>query len=260
VKGIKAVKKLFIKIIIGLVVLLIAVVLVVFLSLNTIVKKSVETIGPQLTKVEIKLGRANISPLSGSGQLTKLFVGNPEGYKTPSAIQVGDIKVKVNIASVLSDTIKIESINIQSPEIAFEGGLRGSNIGKLLDNLNSGSGGGGEKPATEAAKPSGKSDKKFFVRDVVVEGGKIHLSATGLGGEELTVPLPPIHLQNIGSEKQGVTAAELARQILRPMLAGVTKAVADGVTDLGKGVGAVGQEAGKNVEKITGGLKGLFKK
>src|SRR5260370_30070876 len=100
-------KKILVRIVIGFAVLLVLALAVVFFSLNSIVKKGVETVGPQLTKVEVKLGSAEISPFSGSGRLSKLFVGNPEGYKTTSAFQMGSIKVAVKIGSVMSDVIVV---------------------------------------------------------------------------------------------------------------------------------------------------------
>jgi uncharacterized protein involved in outer membrane biogenesis len=247
---------------IGLVVamLVIAAVVVVFLSLNTIVKKGVETVGPQLTKATVTLGSANISPLSGSGQLHELFVGNPEGFKTPSAIKVGDIKVAVAIGSVMSDTIKIKEIKISAPEITLDGGLSGNNISKILDNVNAAI--GGEPPAAKSDASAPKAAKKFFVEHVVVEGGKINLSTSLLGGKELTVPLPTLDLQNIGTENAGVTAGELVKQILKPLLASVTKAAENGIADLGKTVTNV-KGAGEQLKKVgTGfgdGVKSLFK-
>src|SRR5689334_10844509 len=130
-------KKLIVRILLGVVALGIIALVVVFFSLNSIVKKGVETVGPQITKVDVKLDAANISPFGGSGQLTKFVVGNPEGYKTPSAIQVGDVKVAVKVGSVFSDTIVVDSINIQAPEITLEGTLTGNNLSKILDNLSS---------------------------------------------------------------------------------------------------------------------------
>ena len=76
-------KKIIIRIFAVLILLVVVALVVVFFSLNSIVKKAVETIGPKMTRVEVKLGAADISPFSGSGKLSKLFVGNPDGYKTP---------------------------------------------------------------------------------------------------------------------------------------------------------------------------------
>jgi uncharacterized protein involved in outer membrane biogenesis len=253
-------KKTLIRIVIGLGVLLIVALVVVFFSLNSIVKKGVETVGPQITKVDVKLGSANLSPFGGSGQLSKLFVGNPEGFKTPSAIQVGDVKVKVKIGSVLKDTIVVEEVNIQAPEITLEGGLTGNNLMKILDNIS-----GTEKEQKQEPVAAKKSEKKICVKQLVIDGGKINLSVNGLMvGKSMTVPLPPVHLQNIGSEENGVTSAELAKEIMKPVLASAmeaaTKALASGgkeLQDLGKGVtkGTVDE-----VGKAAKGIGDLFKK
>ena len=249
-------KKIIIRIVLVLVALLVIAVVAVFLSLNTIVKKGVETVGPQLTKATVTLGSANISPLSGSGQLHDLFVGNPEGFKTPSAIEIGSIKVAVVLGSVMSDVITVKEINIQDPEITFEGGLGGNNISKILDNVK-----GAAPSAPTTAKPTAANGgKKFIVQDVTITGAKLHASLTGLGGKELTLPLPPLHLQNIGTAGNGVTADELVKQILTPLLSSVTDAVKNGIADIGKGVGEIGKDAGKQVNKVTDTLKGLFKK
>ena len=101
-------KKWVLRIVVVCVVLVIVALAMVFFNLNSIVKKGVETVGPQLTKVEVRLNSATLSPMNGNGELNQLFVGNPEGYKTESAIKVGNIKVAVKLRSVLSDTIVVD--------------------------------------------------------------------------------------------------------------------------------------------------------
>ncbi len=82
-------KKIFVRILVIFVVVIVAVVVACFVMLNTIVKKSVETMGPKVAKVEIKLGGVNLSPFSGKGEISALVVGNPEGFKAPNAITIG---------------------------------------------------------------------------------------------------------------------------------------------------------------------------
>ena len=256
-------KKWIIRIVSAFVVLLIVALAVAFFSLNTIVKRGVETVGPQVTKVNVTLGSAAISPFSGGGELFKLFVGNPEGYKTASAIQVGKVKVAVVLGSVMGDTIVVKEIVIKEPEITFEGGLAGNNISKLLDNVE-GSPNTKEQTPPAAKKTAANGGKKFIVKDVTIEGAKLHASLVGLGGKEFTLPLPILHLQNIGTAEGGVTAGQLVKQILKPLLASITEAVAKDATGLGKNAAEIGKGAtkqvGENVNKVTGGFKGLFKK
>src|ERR1700677_1674249 len=108
-----AMKKIIVRIVAVLILLVVVALVVVFFSLNSIVKKAVETVGPKLTGVEGRLGSAAISPSSGSGKLSKFFVGNPQGFKTPFATQMESVKVAVQIGSVMSDTIVVNEVNIQ---------------------------------------------------------------------------------------------------------------------------------------------------
>ena len=253
-------KKLIIRITAGIVLLLVLAIIAIFFSLNSIVKKAVQTVGPRMMKVEVRLRGASVSPLSGNGRLTGLFVGNPEGFTTPSAITVGDIQVALQIASVLSETLVVEEVSIQAPEITIEGNLSGNNLSKILSNLETAS--GAEKPdkGNSPAKTA-PSEKKFFVKDLRVNGGQIHASLnTPLGSKAGTLPLPELHLQNIGSRENGVTAAELSRQIMKPLLASVSKAVAERLPELGKGVQEMGKGAANPAGKTVEELKGLFKK
>lgn len=249
-------KKWVLRIVYLAVLLLIVALVVIFFNLNSIVKKGVETVGPKLTKVEVRLGSAKLSPLNGNGELSRLFIGNPEGYETPSAIEVGNVKVALQLRSTLSDTIVVDEINIEAPVITFEGGLSGNNLSQILKNLE---GSPDDVKPTPEGKPASEGGKKFFVKDVLVNGGKINVRLTGLiAGKPFAVPLPPIHLTNIGSENNGVTAAQLCKEILKPIIAsamdsGLDALKSGNLDELGKGAT---EKAGEAVK----GLKGLFKK
>ena len=234
------------------VVLLVAGMAALFYFLNDIVKSGVETAGPQLTKGELRLAKANLSPFSGLAQITGLFVGNPQGWKSESAVKVGDVKVRLNVGSALSDTVIIDSIHIQAPEITYETALTGSNLGKILENIESVAGGGTKTSDTASSSPA----KKFRVKDIHIQGARVHLAALG---REITVPLADIRLQNIGTDGSGVTAAELTRDILKPLLASVTKAAAEAATGVTQNIKDLGSLTNQ-LDRATGGLKDLFKK
>src|SRR6266576_5761502 len=251
-------KKLIIRGIVVLLVLLVVAVGASIYFLGAIVKKGVETVGPQITGTEIKLGSAKLSLLSGSGKLKGLLVGNPEGFKTPSAIKVGAVSVGVVAGSVFSDKIHVTQVNVQAPEITFEGGLKGNNLSKLLDNVQAAAGGGDKTSATPKEKSSAK---KLQVDDFVISGGKINLSidAGPLGSKSATVPLPEIHLTNLGSGPDGITAADLTAKVLKELLQAAIPAAEKAVVDLGKGAASgVMKEAGKTategVEKASKGI------
>ncbi len=251
-------KKWILRIIILCVIVALAIVGAVFYFLNDIVKKGVETVGPKVTQSEVRLARAKLSPFSGQGQLSGIFVGNPEGFKSESAIKVGDVKVAVNTSSVLKDTIVVDSIHIQAPEITFEGTLTGSNLGKLLDNVEAAARGSGGKD-TPAEKSSG-STKKFKVKDVLIQGAKarVHVSVPGVAAKDLTLPIADIHLQNIGTDTEGVTAAELTRDIIKPLIVAVIKTATEAAGNLP--LKDVTKGTTEQLQQKTKGITDLFQK
>jgi uncharacterized protein involved in outer membrane biogenesis len=251
-------KKILVRVVLLVAVLVLVALVVVFFSLNSIVKKGVDTYGPEMTKVKVTLGAANISPFSGSGQLKKLFVGNPEGYKTASAIEVGDVKVGVQIGSVMGDTITVNEVNIQSPEITLEGTLAGNNLSKILDNLNATS---STKEKQKNEPTAGKKEKKFIVKDIVLNGAKVHVNVSALGQSvAMTLPIPDIHLQNVGTAEGGVSAAELSRQILQPVLVAATEAATKAIASGSKDLQNLGKGGADQIGKAAKGIGDLFKK
>lgn len=206
-------KKILIRGGIVVVVLLIAAVVTIGLSLDTAIKKGVETVGPKIAKVDVKLDSANLSLFSGSGTLKGLMVGNPEGYKTPEAISVGEASVAVAPGSLLSDKIVVKSIRIQAPQVTFEFGPGGNNLQRIQENLQASTGGGEAKPAEEPPAES-KPGKKLQVDEIIVTGGKVTLGAAMLGGKVIEAPLPEIRLNNLGQGPEGITGRELGRVIL----------------------------------------------
>ena len=253
-------KKLIIRLLIALVVVIILAVLAVGLFLDGAIKRGVETFGPKLTKVDIKLQSVHLSVLSGSGAIKGLVVGNPEGFKTPTAINVGAASLALKPSSLLSDKIVIKSIKVEAPEITYETSLKTSNLSKILANVQEAMGGAQTEPAKpqepSPAKPA-KPAKKLQVDEFIITGGKIHLSVTILGGGAATVPLPEIRLQDLGTGPEGITPSELTKKVLVAIEKATAQAAAGAVTDIGKGAVNLGSNT---VEKVTKGIGGLFKK
>ena len=165
--------------------------------------------------------------------------------------------------SVLSDKVHVTQVNVQAPEITFEGGLKGNNLSKLLDNVQAAASGSDKTGAKEKDK---SASKKLQVDDFVISGGRINLSIDigPLGGKSATVPLPTIHLTNLGSGPDGITAADLTSKVLKELLEAAIPAAEKAVVDLGKSATGVVKDAGKaateGVDKAAKGIGDLLKK
>lgn len=250
-------KKLILRTALVLVVLVVLAIVGIGLSLNTAIKKGVETLGPQITKVDIQLAGVNLSLFSGSGSVKGLVIGNPEGYKTPHAISVGSTSLSVSPGSLLSDKIVVKSIRVEAPEITFEVGPGGSNLQKIQANLKS-SLGSGASSATPPADGEKKPAKKLQVDEVVITGGKVTLGASVLGGKVTEAALPELQLKDLGTGPDGITAAELGQRVLSLVMEGAIKVGGDELVKAGKD--ALNKTANDAAGKATKALGDLFNK
>jgi hypothetical protein len=253
-------KKIIIGVVVTLVVLVLVVLIVAFFSLNSIVKKGIETAGPMITQVDVKVSAVAISPFSGSGVLTKFFVGNPPGYTSPSAVTVGEVKLAVQPSSLASDPIVINEISVKDAVITLEGGLSDNNITKIQANVKAYS---GPSPtnATPSTAPPGTA-KKIILNDFLIQGAVVNLILTVpvLGKKTMSVPLPTVHLQNIGKAENGVTPDQLVQVITKELLNQATKAATDQVTAMGGDFKDFGKGGADQMQKAAKSLTDMFKK
>lgn len=241
-------KKIFLGIGIGILVIIVAAVLIVGFFLGDVVKAGINTVGPKVTQTAFHVDSVSISALTGSASLHNFVIGNPDEYKdkATNAISVGKTAVSVAPFSVLGDKIVVKSIEVRDPEITFEGNpLGANNLKKIMDNVNAFTGGANKTAETNA--PAGqKPGKKLEVDDFLITGAKVHFNGA-------TLPLPDIHLTNLGKGSDGITPSALIQEVLGEITSSTLKAVASSAGEAGK---AIGNEAGKIGKSITD----LFKK
>jgi uncharacterized protein involved in outer membrane biogenesis len=189
---------------------------------------------------------------SGSGKIKGLNIGNPDGYKTPQAILVGGASLSLKPTSVFSDKVLIRKIEVDQPDVTFEmNGLTANNLSKILANVNESSGG---KDTNTAASGDAGEHKKLEVDEFVITGAKLHLSTTLLGGQSLTATIPDIHLTNLGTGPEGITAAELSRRVLNELLSKAIEVGEKMIADSGKGATGLVNDAIKNPGGAAGNL------
>ena len=98
-----------------------ALVLVV-MSVSTLVKNGIETMGPKVLGVPVTLEDVDIDLVSVrtvQAGLTRLIIENPKGYKTHSAVSLPHVRAQFNWNSVLTETVLVEEVLIVGPIITF---------------------------------------------------------------------------------------------------------------------------------------------
>lgn len=222
-------------------------------ALGSIVKAGVNSFGPKLTQTKVELAGASISPLTGSGTLTGLAVGNPKGWSENDAFRLGKVHLDVRPFSVFGDHIVINEITIDGPEFLYETKIVSSNIKDLLKNIEEFTGGGGKAATTKSGQPI-----KFVVKKFRLTGGVAKL---GVGAAALPVPLPPISLDNLGVSEGGITPDQLAGVVMKNVLGSIVAGTANALGQVGSTAGAASLEKTKEAAQKAGeSLKKLFGK
>jgi len=249
-------KKLFL---IGVIVLVLIVggLVFLYLSLNRVIRSAVETYGPQVTKSEVKLGSVNVSPFSGNASLSNLIVGNPQGFKTPSAFTLGAMSVSFDVRSLLSDTVAIREIVVSASEITYELGPGGSNLTALQKNVEAYTG-AGAKGGSGASQAQG-AGKKVIIDRLRVEKSTLNVSVgVPLQAQTTTLALPDIEMKDIGKKGQGASMADVVEKVLEEVNRHAAKAVANidvkGLAEKARKEpeGAAGKGVGEKLKGIYG--------
>jgi len=226
----------------------VALLLVVYVGLafflGSIVKAGVNRFAPGITGTKVELNGAEISPLSGSGTLVGLVVGNPKGWSDSNLMSVSRVHIKLKPFSVFADHIVIEEIAIEKPEFRYETKVISSNVGDLLKNLQ----GSSDNKTADATTKSGKP-LKFEVKHFHLDGGIVKV---GLGPAAVPVPMPPIDLTDLGTAEGGITSSQLAFAVMRSVTSSVVSATAQATMKLG---GSLGGAASDAIKGLFGGKK-----
>ena len=226
--------------------LVVVLLVVVILFLGQIVKTGIETVGSKLTGVPIGVERVLVRPLTGKVHVTALVIGNPDGFNTPHCMELGKFYLQMDMASLFSDTILINKIQIDKPQINYERALKGSNLSTILDTLELG------KP-TEEESTEKKPGKKVIIQDFLLTEAKVSATFTAMGGKKITFTLPKIHMQNIGEKSDGTSLSK----VLSKVLTKITKSVGSGATEALKSAGNI---AGETLKEAGGAAKNVGEK
>ncbi|WNK01418.1 hypothetical protein L2D14_08280 [Thalassospiraceae bacterium LMO-JJ14] len=232
------------------VVLLVAGGIYLYSNLGGIIKSAVETYGSEATKAEVTLNSVDLDATSGKAALNKLSVGNPSGFKTPSAFELGAIAVQIDTSTLNSDPIVINSVLIDGPKITYELANGGSNIDAIKANVDAYAKkiGGGDSSASSSSEGEGP---KIIIEKLTITGGEVNVSASFLDGKSLGSKLPTLTLTDIGKDDGGASPADVIKQVIDKMTAGVGSAVSGlNLDDLAKGAG---EEAKKLMEGASEG-------
>lgn len=211
-------------------------------NLDSLVAQAIRDYGSAMTQASVRVDKVKIQTTDGHGELQGLFIGNPQGFKTAYALKAERVELEVDLATLASEVIVIKKVAILSPDVVYEKGDAMTNFDALQKNIAQYLG------PQEKPKP-GEKEKKFIVQEFTVRDAKAQASAAFMDGKTVTVPLPDIHLRDLGKAKGGATAGELAAE-----MTAAVKAQLSGAVSFDK----LMKSAGNALDKAGKAIKGLF--
>ena len=203
-------------------------------NLDKIIKQTIESVGSQTTQTPVKLAKVEVSLRSGRGELHSLQVDNPQGYSSAYAFLMDQVALQVDPESLLNEVIVIKEIKVDGAKlIAQHKNLQDLNLYTLAKNVQNAA-----PPASNTEQPQDpqvKTDVRLMIEKITFTNNHIQLISEQLG--EQTLNMPTIDLANIGDKEKGLAPHELAKAILKPLLAQVSQHVKAELKTLAKGKG-----------------------
>ncbi len=251
-----------VKIVLGLVVALVAVVAIVGVlvlqNLDAIIKQVIEDVGSEVVGTPVRVSEVKFTLQDGRGEIYGLSIANPSGFKSANAFEMDEIAVEIKPASLTGPVIVIDEVKIDGARLTAEQKGTTTNLTALLDGMNT-------TPSEEPAPaPSGEpADVRLALKQFSFTNSSAAVETAQYGGT--SIDMPGIRLTNIGDEQTGLTPEQLASEMLGAVIKQAEKAVKDYFEDLVKDAAkeevnkALDEKIGaENREKLES-LKGLIK-
>ena len=247
----------------GIVILLIIALGVFLLAGNSLIRAGIKSGASAAMKVPVDINNVDFKPFKGSIALGGLKIGNPEGYKLPTMLEMGSMGSAVEFRSLFSDTIVLDYVKLDNIHLTIEQKGLTTNLQEILNNL----------PKSEAEAQAKKPGKNIQIKTLELSNVSVTLKMLPLPGKTgtVTIKLDPIKMENLGTDKP-MSMASLTSKILVALASGVAKQAGDllpgdiggklketigGAGTMLKGAGQGATDIGKSVGE---GIKGIFKK
>ena len=211
-------------------------VIVVFLvlnNLNTIIKETVETIGPEITKTDVKLNEVDIKLTRGWFALHDFSVANPTGFDANRPLlTMKEIVLHVDPDSLMDEVKVVKEIKIDGIKVIAEHkNIRDTNIQAMYDNIKS-SLDAEDKAQEETAQQPDAEQMRLMIEKLNFSNSSVELVTEQWGSHRLE--LPSFSKTNLGDTAEGLTPKQAANEILAAYMQEVESLVKDEVETLAK--------------------------
>ena len=278
--------RLFIKILLGIILVLVILAVAGLLFIDSLAKNAIEKGAPLVLGTNVTVESIHIEPFHGRVEIEDLIVENPsESYSSEYAIKLGDIKVDIALGTITKDKIRIQEMFLKDIDVVYETNVINSNLQEILDNVKKLD--TAEKTEEKEKEEKGDKEKKeqtLQVDRIELDNVGVTVQAKGTAaGLPIKVSIDP--LTNLGTDEEGITPVGLTLRILGAIVTTAIKTaggsigdaaavISDAATDAVAGATSAAVDAANSAvndaanaassavndaaNAATGALKGLF--
>lgn len=183
--------------------------------LESSIRGIVEERGGRALGVKTTIESVDLSLLSGQIDVRRLIVANPEGFQSPSFLDVGQVTTEVQIGSLWGEVVEIPSLAVRDVTVDVEGGRGRFNFRKILENLR-------KATQTDSQSENG-GGRKLHVSTLEIRNIRARLKLmTGPAAlRDAEIPIPDVTLKDLGSGGQTMPMDQLMSLIVESVMRGV---------------------------------------
>ncbi|WP_417459856.1 hypothetical protein [Kordiimonas sp.] len=218
-----------------------------YYQLDSIVKTGVETTGPDVLKVDVKVDSVRLSPFSGKVGIKGLTIGQPEGFGEGAIASLGVFDMQLRTKTLMSDHIIIDRMYIEAPVLDARTKGRLTNFDAL------------QKGIGYTATDDAPSSVTLTIKEMVVKAPEVAVSTEGgLMDVNERIKLADFTLTDLGTDEKGLAPSEIARHVMDVLQPQIAKALIS--ANAPEKLKNIADDARGKLEKGLGGLVGKLKK
>lgn len=232
--------------------LIIGLVIFAFGAIDKGAQIAIEHGGTYALGVETSVESVDVALTQGTVELGKLTIANPEGFETAQFFILSNTFASVDLETINSDTIMVESVKLSGIDITLDKGNDPSNYNQILENLAR-----FESDETGSADKS-KEGKNVVIKSLILEDINIHIAnmpGISLLAGDVAINIPRIELQNVG-EQESMKAGDIFGLVVKTVMAAAVEAGGgiipnDVLGELGNGLSGLSSLSDMGINAIS---------
>ena len=191
-------------------------------NIDEIVREFIVQEVSEVTDTKVQLDAVKLDLKEGAGSLFNFEQPNPPGFQTKYAFHFDQAELDLDLQSIFDEVVIIEKVFINGAEVVYEYSDGKTNFIELKNIINANMNNKTVAASTskadqlqqkETKKTHAKQSKKIIIKSFEMINTKVEGAVPFASSQTLSVTLPNIQLNNIGS-KGGVEADQLMAIII----------------------------------------------